>query len=642
MMHRFWKYAKETLSNSEYHKYSKTVIHSILVVNPRDLIGSNFENPELIKNARITSFILTLGNWIDAVLVQSLLTFAVGWLPGLLINWIVLVLKNIFGLAIVRTCLSNSFRTVAIFGLIGLSSLSCLTTGVGTELTLNQPGLIDILASQIVQIEEKRVNAIKPDTTLSKESKDECEKANDELKNLPPTGPRHDTAWLKTYGRNEERGKKWDLKEAGIPLCERARLLKEEEVKQLVGPRASWENKVAARSKIGNDLMFLKQEMTGQYQKYFTDNGEFRSGVEAIKLAHQSFYGKLVKGDFAGLSASLFFSLLSIITTITACGAVITFPSNQDVNMSWIVNEPSQSTQTNIWNSRTAGNTEKRLRVLSRSIIKSTGLAYPHLIKASKLKKERKRHRMANHSLSRMDANTQAIRVFQSFSPLIALATAGLLVQSFLIALLMTTVALILAAIRVASEEEIVFSFLQKDVKQRYFWDLAAVIYVVTVASINIRVGGNIILLLVICMTTSLLTICFSGKQGLEAITLLCFLMHDWWKGVRIAQENVAFWLPSRIYRVETSWQEYVNLANSANIPSGPFSVATKDVLNQWFPDTFPKPAKPALLPNENLSAQPMATNNEQEEETALDENNASDACQDEINRTIRKEEGEI
>jgi hypothetical protein len=291
--------------------------------------------------------------------------------------------------------------------------------------------------------------------------------------------------------------------------------------------------------------------------------------------------------------------------------------------------------QPSIQNGRTAGNSAKRLRALARSIIKSAGRANPHRIKAMRLQEERELHRTDNPSLSRMDADTRAIRVFQSFSPLIALAATGLLVQSFRIALLMTTVALLLAAIRVASEEK---------KWQRCLWDGAAGLYVVAAtvfAVINAGVGENIIWLLRLCTIVSLLTVCFSGMQGLQSIALLSFLMRDWWKGVRIAWENMAFWLPRRIYRVETSLQEYINLANTTDLPVGPFSIATRDVLTQWFGYD---PTVTAPQPNENLSPQPQPapTSYEQQEETVLDESNVSDACQDEINRTIRNEEGEI
>jgi hypothetical protein len=296
--------------------------------------------------------------------------------------------------------------------------------------------------------------------------------------------------------------------------------------------------------------------------------------------------------------------------------------------------------QPSIQNGRTAGNSAKRLRALARSIIKSAGRAYPHKIKAMRLQGERERHRTANPSLSGMNADTRAIRVFQSFSPLIALAAAGLLVQSFQIALLMTTVALLLAAIRVASEGKVEW--------QRRLWDGAAGLYVVAAtifAVINAGVSENIIWLLGLCTIVPLLTVCFSGRQGLEAIALLWFLMRDWWKGVRIAWENVAFWLPRRIYRVETSLQEYINLANTTGLPVGPFSIATRDVLTQWFGyDPFPDGNIPAPQPNENLPPQPQPApvNYEQVEEPIADENAEAAYYKDLLNRRMRDDEGQV
>jgi hypothetical protein len=318
-----------------------TKIQHTVIANPEELTGSSYINPELRKDAKIIGSMLTGANLIDAVCSQGLLNNAFGGDPfgiflALVTNLIILKIKNDAGIAIVRARPGTFLtRVVGTFSLLGLSTLSCSISGVGTELTLNQSGLADTQASQIIEKEKVRITALKPDTSLYDRAQAECDESKKQLDLLPGTGALHNTKYVLTYGMFRERNRKWELTESGIPLCPKADLLKQQVVEQSTSISKDWEKKMNTRSKIGNDLEFLKQEMPGQYKKYFTDNGEFRSGVLAIELAGQSFYSKLSKGDFASLGASLFFSSLSIVTTVAACGAVMAFPSNLDAKLSW-------------------------------------------------------------------------------------------------------------------------------------------------------------------------------------------------------------------------------------------------------------------------------------------------------------------
>jgi hypothetical protein len=301
-----------------------------------------------------------------------------------------------------------------------------------------------------------------------------------------------------------------------------------------------------------------------------------------------------------------------------------------------LVNQPS-------YNGQTLRNPGKRLRTLARKIIRSTGLAYPHRLKADRLERDRTRDRAANTSLANMNTDLRAIRIFQSLSPVIALAATGLLVQSFPIALLVTAIGLLLAAILAASDTTVKW--------QSNFWNWVAVVYTIAATVFGVSSAGvseSLVWLLGLCTLVSLLTVCFSGKSGLEAISLLWFLVRDWWRGVRIAWENLAFWLPRRVYRVETALQEYINLANESGLPVGPFSFATRDVLTQWFGyNPFPDGNIPVVPPNGNLPQQPAPESYEQEDDRADAEANAvadydRDLQNQRMNEKMRDDEGQV
>lgn len=232
-------------------------------------------------------------------------------------------------------------------------------------------------------------------------------------------------------------------------------------------------------------------------------------------------------------------------------------------------------------NNQAISNSIKRLRILAKKIIRSTGLAHPHLLQAQRLEDHRINYRSANPSLFNMTSDIRMIGIFLCLLPLIALAATSFLFQSFQIALLVMAIGLLLATYRITDVPKTVrimrFS-LELD------WLIGSYALLAPLSGLFITgVDGKQVWLLLLCSIVSLFTVCFSGKNILQGVSLVSFLLRDSWIGVRIDWENLAFWLPRRVYRVETSLQEYINLANESGLLVGPFSVSTRDVLRQWF-----------------------------------------------------------
>lgn len=314
----------------------------LIWVPPQDLYGEAYVTPELKSDARLAALVLSLANILDACLSQEILVAAAGPIFGTCINGGLLVAKNSLGTLVVRKREgSRGTRIVCLCAFSSLNLISCLVSGTGTEMMLNKSGIAQVKAQQIYLDAENNTKRFQaPSKAKAEEAQKECDKAEKDYQSktyLPEFHPTRDAAWVKAYGMTRERSKKWDLNEGGIPLCVKSQMLgdrvKEEE--QQFKLALEWDKKLLKRSQISNDLIFIKQEFPNQFDLYFDNNGNFKSGVEAFATANYSFFGKLSKGDLAGISLSLLLAGISISTSIAACFLVVTFANNLDAQKSW-------------------------------------------------------------------------------------------------------------------------------------------------------------------------------------------------------------------------------------------------------------------------------------------------------------------
>jgi len=307
-------------------------------VPSKDLHGTAYVPPELKSNAKLAAVVLSLANILDAFLSQEILVAAAGPILGTCINLGLVVTKNALGTLVVRKREgTRGTRIVCLCGFSSLNLISCLVSAPGTEMMLNKSGIAQFKAQQIfLTVEDNATRFQPPSTTKYQEAVKECDTALKRLEGLPASDPNRDAAYVRTHGMHRERTKKWNLEESGIPLCVRSQMLfeKVEQEKQQHKVALDWDNKLLKRSQINNDLMFVKQEFPNQYALYFDNNENFKSGVEAFSTANFSFFGKLSKGDFAGVALSLLLGGISIGTSITACFLVVTFANSMDAKKS--------------------------------------------------------------------------------------------------------------------------------------------------------------------------------------------------------------------------------------------------------------------------------------------------------------------
>lgn len=96
-----------------------------------------------------------------------------------------------------------------------------------------------------------------------------------------------------------------------------------------------FEAKQLLKTEISNDLIFLQRAYPQTYEQAFTESGEIRSSLVLSQLALENFVGKLLRLDISSMGLSLFFFLLSVITSLVSCGKLMLYSRRSDVQMSW-------------------------------------------------------------------------------------------------------------------------------------------------------------------------------------------------------------------------------------------------------------------------------------------------------------------
>ncbi|MEI6428946.1 MAG: hypothetical protein WCO45_11270 [Pseudanabaena sp. ELA607] len=322
----------------------------------------------------------------------------------------------------------------------------------------------------------------------------------------------------------------------------------------------------------------------------------------------------------------------------------------------------------------------QHLKTLSSSFLKATSSAYPHLMKRRELMAARRllQKRQNQNSSPSQDPITSlflGVAPFVLFTSVILLLispTSGiisirLVLSSIVHALVICTGVLVLAAFRndkhpqkeTASNKISTYRLWRQLFRDpiRFItlfpiWNVISIVLAIVImffCVVSSQEKLSIALLIGFITLLSTLAICFGGKGGFLGIQYIYFLVRNVWLSIRITAETFQIWLPRRLYGVETTLQEYINLANQYNLPIGPFSKATGAVLTEWygynpFPSSPPEPPAPLATVPRNPNNSPSQVQLDEAEPPT----NAPESVEDQeyfsnpVDRRIRDAESEI
>ncbi len=317
---------------------------NIFIANPDEFYGKAFVSKELKEHAEVTARVVSASSLLDFATNAPLLYFAFkdfGFILALLVssttNVIVLKFTNDTATAVSGRKPVNKFWSgVAAVGLIAMNAVQSLVSGVGVELLNNQSVLSSQKAQEVIQEQIQKTETIKNlDSPKYRDANARCEEGKQKLNSFNRNHPRWDSLYAELNGQWGERYQDWrKFPLEKLPICHQVLRLREETFRNYELAKADLEVKLAVRVRIGNDIVFLQKEIPAVYAEHFTTNGEIKSGVEAVRLATQNFFGKLKGGDLEGLGFSLFFFCLSVITSSVACFMTIAHAQREDTQKS--------------------------------------------------------------------------------------------------------------------------------------------------------------------------------------------------------------------------------------------------------------------------------------------------------------------
>lgn len=321
----------------------------LLIAEPKDFYGTAYVTDNLKQEAAVTAHTNTAANLVDFISNYSLYYFAfksLGDIPafilGALLDAFILWISNLTATATAKRRAKNvSWTKAGLGGMIALNLLKSLISGIGGELLLNQPGLNQQMAAQLIEQQTERVEKLKKlDSPRYLNTVQRCEQGRAELAKMGRNHPRRDSLYIELNGSWGDRNRNWStLPLEQLPICLQIPRLEKEAYAAYEKAKQQLNQKLIRRADIGNDLMFLKQEMPAVYSLAFTDKGdiysaEISSGVAAVAIATNNFFAKLVHGEFASLGFSLFFFSISIITSAVAVFMTLRYAELEEVQRS--------------------------------------------------------------------------------------------------------------------------------------------------------------------------------------------------------------------------------------------------------------------------------------------------------------------
>lgn len=326
-------------------------LKNLVCVDPNELHGTGYVSKELEKSSLVTASVTTFANWWNAFTTLPFLIFMFDSMG--ILTWPIAVLANIglikLGNALATGAASNQpisirFARIGSSGFIAINLILTITSGVGSELLLNQSGLSRKLGEQLVQESifeplEKEISDIQNNETLEK-TRNRCDTLERKLERLPRNDPKRDELYLAAHGPYADRfnlgGYSYyenkDIEQ--WPACPKANKLEAIRDNDLKVPKEKYQQKIKEVKNYGSDLAYLKAVRPKIYDSRFNEKGEIKSGTEATRVAIVLFTKKLFSLQWADLGQSLFVMSISVITSTVAIWITISYSKREDVQLS--------------------------------------------------------------------------------------------------------------------------------------------------------------------------------------------------------------------------------------------------------------------------------------------------------------------
>ena len=217
--------------------------------------------------------------------------------------------------------------TALSFTLTGIS-------GIGTLLMLEQSKLENELSQTVVQEQieaplQEELTRRQQDPLLL-EKTEECNNGRQRASQLEEGSRERQDIWLQVhgpYGVSPDYFKSIPFEQ--LPICQQVAFL-QGEIRQQQEALTELNEMVAEQGAKST----LQQRNPQLFEQYFTEDGQIKSGSDAIRTALDFTWRKLTEPDLMALGSSLVTLLISFLLTVGTIGLIIKHAENKDVQAS--------------------------------------------------------------------------------------------------------------------------------------------------------------------------------------------------------------------------------------------------------------------------------------------------------------------
>ncbi len=318
-------------------------LKNLVLANPDEFYGKNYATDELVEHSRMTARVVSIGSLFNAITNQPILFFAFkdfgnlfATIFSVILNLLIVKFTNDNGTAVAGRKYGNrAWARAAAVGMISMSILQSIAAGVGCEAMNNRPELSRLKASLLIAQQTENLENMSVTSEALESARAEYEKALREFKAMDRSAANWDTFYVRLFGAWSDRNRNWSqVPTENLPLEQRVLRLEQEAGKIKAQAKQDWQKKLAKRQELGDDVLFLQDQMPQLFARHFDENYELRSGTETIRLAALNLSDKLMGLDIAGLGFPLLFLVLSVVSSGVACWMTLAHAKREDTAMS--------------------------------------------------------------------------------------------------------------------------------------------------------------------------------------------------------------------------------------------------------------------------------------------------------------------
>ena len=217
--------------NNSFLVLPLSIIH-FFFGNSKDYYGKHYATEEVKKSASKTCGVVTISNVIDGASVLPLLSINFGGnvFLALIVSILLTVCSNYLGaVAASRKKGNEGWSFWGLIGLVAINIIMSATALVSPELMLNESGIAEVRADELVKIQGDKIKNITPSPAAQKqlsEAESKCQELGKEIQQFAKGSVQRGDIYIQMNGEYKDKNRDWsEVPVSQQPWCVRSKTL---------------------------------------------------------------------------------------------------------------------------------------------------------------------------------------------------------------------------------------------------------------------------------------------------------------------------------------------------------------------------------------------------------------------------------